>query len=1067
MARKNSNPPPSDPPEETKKPARRTTKAKSEPKAETEPKPKTTRRKAASAVPAAKEAEASAAEVKATKAPRSRAKASKPEPAADPAPPAEEKSPAKKRPSRAKTKAEPAVANLADPEPVVEFRTRAKSSPKTKSAAKPKVDPPPFDFSAFEGEDLPMPIWRPRQSSQKGSETGEAEENGKVAARRSRRRRRKDLADVEITAAAALEPAAKAEEEEQPQRRRGRAARVEEPLPAEPAPLPVTPPKPIIPTPTDAPQVVVRNGVPILVRDGIIYPPIAFFGSSPDERRVKTVLDEIRLAADNGIHLHSHLIELEVNRDSVGAAVSLAGYLLKQTVSVDPESQVLFRVVFVAPSGWTDKFPRGAYTEQSGRLAEPSLCDDEFWGEARDCLAGFCRSLRLLDERDHIMGLHLERGEWFFSDGAGYDTSKAAVEAFRDWARTRYLYDIVSLRAAWFDGAADFETLTIPAYRHPSEEGEKFVRSSRKERRWVDFHLFLSDSTVARIGELAYAAKEASDGYFLLGVSYGYTFEWSHPSSGHLSLGKLLRTPEIDFIAGPPSYRNREPGGTSPFPSPIDSYALNGKIYISEEDFKTSIGDWKEPDDFNPVIRTPQALESVHWRGVGSALAHGSGVTWMDLWGNGWLKTATIWNRGAQAKECLMMRLETPLSDPDVAVFIDERALAYLVDQNSFALLVQNVRESVLRAGVSAGFYLLSDLTHRENFPESRLYIFLNAWDIRSDLRAAIKARLQRDGKLLFWLYSAGIFDSGRESLERAREVTGVALKPQPFHSRAGSTILNRKHVLSDAFPEKGQIGGGTLDPTYFAIPEESLVLGEYSQTGLPSFVVREFNAGDPANHWKSVFMGEPVVTPALVRALGLLAGAHVWNYQDDVVHVRKPFLTVHCSGSGPRAITLPEKWSAYSLTSREWIEGESTSLRFNALDGSTHVFLVGRHAEIEALLQLDPTSVLKMEELPKRGEDTVRFDAISFDVPIMKLGEWMEGGTLDDVSEDWLLHPKVADLEEEEEGPVEDVDRPGRRTRRRRRSGDRENGRRRSTSEAAISTGDELSLNVVFRKRE
>jgi len=840
----------------------------------------------------------------------------------------------------------------------------------------------------------------------------------------------------------------------------------------EPPPLPVPPPKPNIPVPDDAPQVVVRNGVPILVRNHRIYPPIAFFGSSPDERRAQTVIEEIRLAAENGIHLHSHLVELEVDPDAVAAAAAFAGYMLRQTLAVDSEAQVIFRIVFVAPNGWTDRYPDGAFAEQSGRLAEPSLCDDAFWGEARECLQAFVRSVRLMDERDSILGLHIERGEWFFADGVGYDSSKAAIEKFRDWARTRYINDIVSLRAAWFDGSADFETLAIPAYRHPSEEGEKFVRSSRKERRWVDYHLFLSDSTVARIGDLAYAVKEASEGYFLVGVSYGYTFEWSHPSSGHLSLGKLLRSPDVDFIAGPPSYRNREAGGTAPFPSPIDSYALNGKIYISEEDFKTSIGEWKEPDDFNPVVRTPQALESVHWRGVGAALAHASGVTWMDLWGNGWLKTSTIWKRAAQAQECLMMRLDSPLTPPDVAVFIDERALAYLVDQNSFALLVQNVRESVLRAGVSAGFYLLSDLTHRENFPESRLYIFLNAWDIRSDLRAAIKSRLQRDGKVLFWLYSAGIFDSGRESLERAREVTGVALKPQPFHSRAGSTILNRKHALTDAFPEKGQIGGGALDPTYFAIPEESLVLGEYTQTGLPSFVVREFNSGNSETHWKSVFMGEPVVTPALVRALSLLAGAHVWNYQDDVVHVRRPFLTVHCSGSGPRAITLPEKWAAYSLTSKEWVHDESTSLRFNALDGSTHVFLVGRHSEIESMIHLSPDEVLKLEELPKREEDTVRFDAISFDVPIMKLGEWMEGGTLDDVSEDWLLHPKVSDLEAEEEGPPEESDRPGRRTRRRRRSGGdrengRENGRRRSSVETVEARGEDMSLNVVFRKRE
>jgi hypothetical protein len=961
------------------------------------------------------------------------------------------KSSTKAGPKKGTDSTEVAKTTAAAGEPVVKFRSR-----KGAAEESPAVEKPKGGRRKKADDDLPVPIWRPIQRTAEGD---------KVAGRKSRRRRGRESEEQEApVSAAAIEEAAPA--------RRGRRAKAVEPsveaVPEKPAGPPPPPPKPLIPIPEDAPQVVVRDGVPMLVRNKRVYPPISFFGSAPDERRARTVLEEIRLASENGIHLHVHLVELEVDPAAVQNAVSFAGYMLRKSIEIDAESQVLFRVVIVAPSGWQEEHPNAAFRDENGRLADPSLCDDGFWSVAKDCLQSFVRSLRLLDEKDHIMGLHLERGEWFFADGAGYDTSKAAGEKFREWARSRYLNDVVALRAAWFDGEADFDNLTIPPYSDPMKIGEKFIRSSRKERRWVDYHLFLSDSTVGRIGDLAYAAKEASEGWFLIGVSYGYTFEWSHPSSGHLSLGKLLRTPEVDFIAGPPSYRDREPGGSAAFPSPIDSYAINGKLYISEEDFKTAIGEWKEPDDFNPVIRTPQALDSVHWRGVGAALAHASGVSWMDLWGNGWLKTSTIWDRGAQARSALTLRLGTPLSDPDVAVFIDERALAYLVDQQSFAVLVQNVRESVLRAGVSAGFYLLSDLTHREQFPESKVYIFLNAWDIRPDLRAAIKTRLQCGGKLLFWLYGAGMFDSGRESLERAREVTGVALKPQPFHSRAGTTILNRKHPLCEAFPEKGHIGGTKLGTTYFAIPEEAVVLGEYSQTGLPSFVIREFNPGDRELNWKSVFMGEPVVTPALVRALCMQAGAHVWNFQDDVVHVRPPFLTVHCAGTGPRAITLPERWSAYSLNSRDWVASDSSSLRFNALDGSTHNFLVGRQSDLEAILSAKPDDVLQISEIPKFDENTVRFDALSFDVGIMKLGEWMEGGTLDDVSEDWLLHPNIADMEVEEEEPPEDAQRVGRRRRPRKRpvNGGRERGRRGDV--ATIEAPDEdLSMQVVFRKRD
>lgn len=826
--------------------------------------------------------------------------------------------------------------------------------------------------------------------------------------------------------------------------------------------------KPAITIPADAPQVVVRNGTPTIVRNHRAYPPFFFFGSPDTERHAETTFDELRMAAESGVHLHSFLIDFEVDVAAVAESAALAAFLLAQTVAADPQAQVLFRVVFRAPRGWQDEYPAARYRTLDGSTAEPSVCDDGFWKVAENCLDAFVRALRLIDLRDHILGVHLERGEWFLPQSNGYDNSRAAEQKFREWARTRYNYDEVALRAAWFDGGVRFDTIEIPDFHAEGAEGEKFVRSSRKQRRYVDYHLFLSDETVRRIGELAYVAKAASDGYFIVGVSYGYTFEWSHPASGHLALGKLLRTEEVDIIAGPPSYRNREPGGTGSFPGPIDSFALNGKLFISEEDFRTSLGTGQDFDeDFNPVMKTPQALESVHWRGVGAALAHGSGMAWMDLWGNGWLRSQVIWDRAAKVREVLTQRLEATSPDPDVAVFIDERSLAYLVDPNAFAMLVQNVRESVLRAGVSAGFYLISDLAHREKFPESKLYIFVNAWDIRPELRAAVKSRLQRDGKVLFWLYSAGLFDSGREALERAREVTGIALKPQPFYSKAGTSLINRRHPLAEAFPEKNIMGSSQLEPSYFAIPEGAAILGEYSQTGLPSFVVKEFNES-AEQHWTSVFLGEPVVNPALIRTLAQMAGAHVWSFNGDVVHVRSPFVSVHCSGSGPRTIPLPDKQVAYDVLLGEWARADASHLRFNGIDGVTHTFLVGARTEIEHLLQTDLTKTLYVESIPPRDAN-VRTDASQFDVPIMRLGEWVGSSESDDVADEWLLRPlpEVEELSQATES-AEDVGR-----RRRRRGNDRNDRQRDNRAQkpdarvTSTSTDGDLSLSFSFRKRD
>lgn len=1066
--------------------------ARSRAKKAAEPEPAPVRSRKAASKKAEPQPEPTAVEAK----PRRVAKP-KTELTAEPAPPlakraGKSKTPESEAPSASDPKPERPAAKRggkrkpSDPEPAA---TEAKPRRASKRAA-PAVDEVV--------EDLPVPIWRPR-SKTATTETS-AEPAAKLAPRRSRGK--KSEAEPPITAAAALlvDTPAPDEGEERKRRRRRRRKGSGEPIetssagssqeeipvrfrsakqrpdaepptpngskPAEPA----RPVRRVIPTPIDAPQIVLRDGIPTLVRDHRVFPPIFFFGSSPDERRAETVQEEIRLASARGVHLFVHLIEFVVDEQTVDEAVAFAGYLLKKTVEIDPEAQVLFRIVFAAPPGWERRFPKAKYVPEAGGLAEPSVCDDAFWEVAETCLRDFVTKMRRIDIGGHVMGLHLERGEWFFADGWGYDTSVAAFEKFREWVRLRYRDDVVSLRAAWFDGQVHFQTVSVPDFGQEARAGEEFVRTGRKARRWVDYHLFLSDATVERIGKLAFAVKEASEGYFLVGCSYGYTFEWSHPASGHLSLGKLLRTPEIDLVAGPPSYRNREPGGSAPFPCPIDSCALNGKLYVSEEDFKTPFSGRTEPDDFNPVIRNPQALESVHWRGAGAAVAHLSGVCWMDLWGNGWLNSPGIWNRASQIRDLLITRMAAPPGEPDVAVFIDERSLAYLVDQKAFRLLVQDVREAVLRSGLSVGFYLLSDLAHRERFPESKLYVFMNAWDIRPEVRGAIKNRLQRDGKVLFWLYAAGLFDGGRESLERVREVTGIALKPQPFASKPGTTLLNRRHPLGEALPEELLSGGGTLEPSYFAIPEDGLVLGEYSQTGLPSFVVREFRPEGGETGWKSVFLGEPIVTPALFRALGQMAGAHVWNYQGDVVHVRPPFLTIHCAGGGPRTLTLPDKWSAYDLLGGDWAMVDATHLTFSANDGSTTTFLVGPRSEIEALLSLDPQTLLTIDEIDPRVENTLKLDTLNFDVPIMKLDEWMEESWSEELAEDLLIKPSMLEIEQPDEDEVVPARSGSSRRRRggRRRGGEEPDASRREGADRSNANEpfDDLGMNVVFRKR-
>lgn len=867
--------------------------------------------------------------------------------------------------------------------PIRRRRRTRKTEPLTESAAEPvavveatPVRPGrirvsvPDDSPPIPGLDEPAKPDKPTRSRRGRKPTAEPEPE--TAPKRGRRGR------------TPKEPAA---EGERPTRgRRTRAPVVEDkvetvPLPEVAVRKPRRPreqprwPKPILP-PIGAPRVGVANGQPVLVIKEQVVAPHFFFGNINSEASERSVLAEIKKAAENGLHLHILFLELPVDSRAEEPASEEALRLVESVLQADPDGYVLFRTVFSPVPGWSVAYPSAIYRFPDGVIAEPSICSEDWWGEAAKCLKKLVTDVA--KRTDRVIGYHLERGEWFNGKESGYDTSPAAQEAFRKWVKTRYFGDVVALRASWFDGDVDFGKLRIPDYEHLHNSTSTLL-TDRKERQWVDYHDFLSDAIVERIGALARVVKETSKGACLVACSYGYTYEFSHPHSGHLSLARLLNCPDIDIIAGPPSYKSRLPGGACPFPSPIDSIALAGKLFLSEEDFKTSLGKKDEPDEFNPALETPQALESAHWRGIGMALAHGSGVVWMDTWGNGWLNAPSVWQRAGKARELWTQRISTTPSPPDVAVLIDERSMTMLSDPRLYETVVERMRESVLRAGISAGFYLLSDLT-RSKFPDCKLYLFMNAWDIGPQVRTAIKDKLHKDGKTLAWWYGAALMEYHRPALDRIREVTGIALKTQPYASKPGTTITHKNQPLTESLSDSELSGSGTWEPTFFVIEEDVDVLGAYTDTGLPSFVLREVKApGSELAAWRTVFLGEPYVTPSLIRGLCNVAGVRVWDSNDDVSHVRPPFVTVHSARGGRRTLDIPT-----GQEMRDALEGQPAETAFSAQDGGTKLFLVGTSAELAVLqtAQMPAPPEIRMPEIEKpQPIPETRIPLFTFDV--------------------------------------------------------------------------------------
>lgn len=691
-------------------------------------------------------------------------------------------------------------------------------------------------------------------------------------------------------------------------------------------------------------HLVSRHGMPEIHINGVSYPPVLFFGNMEGAPNTQRVVSEVRRAAQAGVHLHSTLVELPCPLTEATEALDAIDDRLKAILDADPQGYVMPRLVFVPARGWRREYPTEIATYADGTNGDPSITSERFWQEAERSLTALIAHLRTMEWGKRVFGYHLERGEWFQPMDQGYDRSTANRDAFRDWLREKYKNSLVALRAAWYDGDVQFHTAEIPPLLTKPNPQRAFYES-RRERRYIDFHEFTSESTARRLIALARAVKKATSNQALVSVCYGYTFEFGHPFSGHLALGLLLSAQAINLICGPPSYRDRKPGGGASYPAPVDSMPLHGKLWLSEDDTKTYLAPHhQDPDDFNPRLGDRFATEQAQTRAMGKALAHSTAIGWMDLWGEGWLDEESIWDRlGAFTHHygAWMRHRERPRI-PEVVALIDEKSLLHVQRGESFfRRITSGQRDMLQRAGVSYGLYLQSDLLARDFPTDAKLYLFLTPYRLTTDQRAAIKEKLQRDGKTLAWLYAPGACEErptvGAGMEETATGAVGIVLRQQEWNSEIGSRVIEPYHPVTERLPSRDIGTRERLNPSFYVDDPEATVLAEYHGSGLPSLAVRNLGS------WKSVFVGDPVLPLELLRGVCRYAGVHLWTPQgDDIMAVGNGWVMLHATRDGQRTIRLPEPTGIYDVVERRLVADEAREYRLFLRMGATRLFCIG-----------------------------------------------------------------------------------------------------------------------------
>jgi hypothetical protein len=234
------------------------------------------------------------------------------------------------------------------------------------------------------------------------------------------------------------------------------------------------------------------------------------------------------------------------------------------------------------------------------------------------------------------------------------------------------------------------------------------------------------------------------------------------------------------------------------------------------------------------------------------------------------------------------------------------------------------------RLGAPYDLWLLDDLLESNDLNRYKVMVFPAQLALTVGQRRAIREKLERNGRLLVWMYAPGVFlakDSHLNVSDENTNICGFSLKKET----APHTLV----MTPDKAAFKATFGGDTVEerlgwsntPLYggfsykinyanpkpippqvfdarYLVKEEPgvTILARYEEGGAPAAAVKKF----PGH--TSVFWGAGILNVSVFRTIATAAGVHLYTDRPAVVYANDNFGMVHMKDAGPVRVKLPRK---------------------------------------------------------------------------------------------------------------------------------------------------------------
>lgn len=590
--------------------------------------------------------------------------------------------------------------------------------------------------------------------------------------------------------------------------------------------------------------------------------------------------------------------------------LSEIGVVIAKLIAENPDARLVIYFPLYMPFPWLSAHKdelivldnqKDSLVNAPGKRRQPSYASESWRRDAGNMLRSAVKALRSSPFADRIQSFRLcyansgEWNHWGYHEKAFVDYSRPMQQAFGTWLKKKYGTED-ALRKAWGRNEVDFNSENLVPSRENRLKGGDFLRLGGADtQNTVDYYAFFQEYAADTILHFAKIVKDASGRRLAVGAYYGYYFghygnnPYHFQDSGHYGVGKLLRSPDIDFIGGPYQYANRrlqlEVNGIA------GSVNLHGKIWESEGDQRTHRSGEK-----NKIYGTTDNLSesiAIAKRDFMVNLQRKSSYYFYDFVSD-WYRDPEFMATVRQLRKIDSALRSIKREDrSEVAVLFSEETVPYLASRSSgtLGLFVRNQLAQLPRLGMPVDYYLLSDLD-KIDFSRYKAVIFANACYANDEIIRKVQEYAAKNNRTLIFLHAPGIVgDGNRLDLKQSKRLTGITLQADPDASAAG---------IKAAW---GQIKNASCRfRTWINDPSAGIIA--FHDDGTPAGAERQFR-----DH-KSIVICHPLPNAVFLRGLLGREKVHCWASGKsglDQVNFAGPLISVYSRTGGDKTIWLPE----------------------------------------------------------------------------------------------------------------------------------------------------------------